>query len=122
MIFPIDHESVRNVYPILKHTLHYPNQGPPVSAVLVIEADGLVVGQTCTTTVFVATIRAPGRGRSERHATFEPSNCLTGISDGGTPITDTMTLNPGLKLFDGTTNDLLAGPKDSIQLTPIGCP
>ena len=89
-----------------------------------MEADGLVVGQTCTTTVFVATKRALGSGNSQHNPLFrifEPTSSLADIGDGGTAVTDTITLNPGLKLFDGATNDLLAEQKNSIQLMPIGC-
>ncbi len=112
----------------------------PVAATVLIEADLLPDGSTCITTFFVATTQA-NRGRSdvdddddsdsdsdgddeerERNAKFKPTECVTVTSDGGTPITNTVTLNPGLKLFDGISKDLLAGPTGSIQLKPIGCP
>jgi hypothetical protein len=92
-----------------------------VAATVLIEADLLPDGAACTTRFFVATTEAARRGRSRRNARFQPTRCVTATSDGGTLVTDTVTLNPGLKLFDGITNDLLAGPAGSIQLKPVGC-
>jgi hypothetical protein len=94
-----------------------------VSATLLIEADGLAASSTCTTTVFVATQQASGgKGRGSKNVKFEPISCVTAVSDSGTPITDTVPLNHGIKVFHGATNDLLSGPEGSIQLRPIDCP
>jgi hypothetical protein len=74
-------------------------------------------------TVFVATQQASGgKGKGKKRAKFEPVSCVTAVSDSEIQITDTIALNHGAKVFDGATNDLLAGPTNSIQLTPIGCP
>ena len=86
---------------------------------LAIEAGGLADGQTCTTTVFVATRRASsGKGHGKKAAKFEPVSCLTATSDSGIQIFDTVALSHGVRTFDGATKYLLAGPTDLIQLKP----
>jgi hypothetical protein len=99
------------------------DEDAPASAILLSETGGLAEGETCTTTVFLGTEQASGgKGRGSKSVKFEPVSCVTAVSDSGTPITDTISLSPGLKLFHGASSNLLAGPTGSIQLTPIGCP
>ena len=93
-----------------------------VEHIIVIEAIGLGAGATCKTTVFVATRGMTGKGKGKKKAKFEPTSCTTVLSDSGIPVTNTVTLNVGVKTFDTATNDLLFGPTGSFPLKLLGCP
>ena len=75
---------------------------------------------TCTTTVFLATTISSG-GKGKKAAKFEPVNCEMAATEAGGSITNTVTLTPGVKVFNKATGDLVDGPVGSIQLGPFGC-
>ncbi|MHA1529214.1 MAG: hypothetical protein ACTSVG_09340 [Alphaproteobacteria bacterium] len=84
-----------------------------------VEPDGLEASALCTTTVFVETTNGGGKGK--KAGTFVPKACEIADTSGGT-LTNTVTLNDGVMIFDAATSNLLAGPIGSIQLAPQACP
>ena len=81
---------------------------------------GLAASAICTTTVYVETT---SEGKGKNAGTFEPKVCVEAETVGD-PLTNTIALNDGVKMFDAATatKDLLLGPVGSIQLAPQGCP
>ena len=90
---------------------------------IVVEADALARGATCSTTVYVATALITGGGKGKKATqTFEPSTCDSALTDGGGPITNPVILNQGVMIIEKDTDTFVSGPHGAIQLIPIGCP
>ena len=102
-------------------TVTGPNEDADLSSeLIVIEPDGLGNGDSCTTSIYVSTMRRSGK-QKKRNVRYEPTQCVTVFSDSGLPVINTFTLNVGVKTFDDL-GVLRAGPVGTIQLQPFGCP
>ena len=78
-------------------------------------------GEFCTTTVCVATIGVPGKGKGKKAAKFEPTQCNVVSTPLGGSFFDTVTLNRGIKVFDIFLDDFIGGTLGGIELKPLGC-
>ncbi len=90
---------------------------------IVIEPASLAAGASCQTLVFVATNQPSNKGgKKKSDEIFPPDTCQMASNFGGNSITNTITLNDGLKVFANGTTEFKFGPIDPIQLVPVGCP
>jgi hypothetical protein len=87
-----------------------------------IEPDGLAPEESCRTLAYIATTRAPSRGKVAKELkVFNPRECARVTTGGGDSLVDTVTLNEGVKVFLKQTADLLFGPVETVQLQPLRC-
>ena len=100
-----------------------PNAPPKQPEFLDMRVNSLLVDGYCGYLVFAQTVENPGKGNDFYEPTAGSCRTLaytTGDGETGDPIHNTLTLNEGIKGFDGETGDRLWGPVSTLQLTCNG--